>query len=130
MYAATRSLVFLGLAAFSSVASAQSIGFGQELQNNDQTNHWVVWIDGENACPGQKVLGVLTKTACGQPFNLGEVEYTFSGCSGDSGPPTLLLDSAGLQVGGCKANENNKIHCHGDDHDIIKHGTCTVVNGS
>ncbi|KAI1401091.1 hypothetical protein F4819DRAFT_459645 [Hypoxylon fuscum] len=125
-----RPLVLLGIAAFSSLASAQTIAFGQELQNGDQTNHWVVWVDGKKACPGQQVLGVLTKTPCGQPFNLGEVEYAFTGCSGDSGPPTVLLDSAGLQIGGCTANANNKINCHGDNHDIIKHGTCVVVNGS
>ncbi|OTB04207.1 hypothetical protein M426DRAFT_11829 [Hypoxylon sp. CI-4A] len=125
-----QSLVVLGIAAFSSLANAQTVAFGQELQNDDQTNHWVTWVDGEKACPGQQVLDVLTETPCGQPFNLGEVEYEFSGCSGDNGAPTVLLDSSGLQIGGCSANANNKINCHDGNHDIIKHGTCTIVNGS
>ncbi|KAI0967938.1 hypothetical protein F4678DRAFT_464836 [Xylaria arbuscula] len=108
-----RSLVFLGIAAFSSLATnAQTIAFGQELQDNYQTNHWVTWIDGENACPGQQVLEVLTSSPCGQSFNLGEVEYTFTGCSGDSDPPTAILDSGGLQIGGCSAKDNDKINCH------------------
>ena len=25
------------------------VGWGQELQNHDQTNHWVVWVEGESA---------------------------------------------------------------------------------
>ncbi|KAI1165598.1 hypothetical protein F5B18DRAFT_649554 [Nemania serpens] len=121
------SLVFLGIAAFSSLASAQTIAFGQELQNDDQTNHWVVWIDGEHACPGQQVLGVLTDSPCGQAFNLGEVEYAFTGCAEPSGPPTVILDSGGLQIGGCSADSSDKINCHDGLHDIIKHGTCVVV---
>ncbi|KAI1188618.1 hypothetical protein F5B17DRAFT_439430 [Nemania serpens] len=121
------SLIFLGIAAFSSLASAQTIAFGQELQNDDQTNHWVVWIDGEDACPGQQVLGVLTASPCGQAFNLGEVEYAFTGCADPAGPPTVILDSGGLQIGGCSADSNDKINCHDGLHDIIKHGTCVVV---
>ncbi|KAI1428352.1 hypothetical protein F5Y12DRAFT_56707 [Xylaria sp. FL1777] len=121
------SLVFLGIAAFSSLTSAQTIAFGQELQGNDQTNHWVTWVDGEHACPGQQVLGVLTESPCGQSFSLGEVEYTFTGCSGDAGPPAAILDSGGLQVGGCVANSHDKINCHDGLHDIIKHGTCKVI---
>ncbi|KAI8623434.1 hypothetical protein F5Y19DRAFT_458662 [Xylariaceae sp. FL1651] len=127
----TGSLLFLGIAAFSSLANAQavSVAFGQQLQNNDQTNHWVAWVEGQHACPGMQVLDVLTKSPCEQAFNLGEVMYTFSGCSGDNGAPTVLLDSGGLQIGGC-APASDKINCHGGLHDIIKHGVCTVVDGA
>ncbi|KAK9780719.1 hypothetical protein SCAR479_01905 [Seiridium cardinale] len=121
------SIIILSIAAFGSLANTQAVAFGQELQNDDQTNHWVAWTEGEHACPGQQVLDVLTKSPCGQSFSLGEVEYTFSGCSGDKGPPTVLLDSGGLQIGGCKS-ASDKIHCHGDDHDIIKRGVCAIVN--
>ncbi|KAI1871794.1 hypothetical protein JX265_005780 [Neoarthrinium moseri] len=121
------SIVFLGVAAFGSLASAQAVAFGQELRNGDQTNHWVAWTEGQHACPGQQVLDVLTKSPCGQSFSLGEVSYSFSGCSADSGAPTVLLDSGGLQIGGCKT-ASGKINCHGDNHDIIKHGVCAIVN--
>ncbi|KAI4869097.1 hypothetical protein F4820DRAFT_62287 [Hypoxylon rubiginosum] len=125
------SLFFLSIAAFSSLASAQAIAFGQELQEGDQTNHWVTWIDGKNACPGQQILGVLTKSPCDQPFNFGEVEYTLSGCSGETNsPPTVILDSDGLQIGGCTtAHSGNKINCKDGLHDIVKHGTCVIING-
>ncbi|KAI0895034.1 hypothetical protein F4806DRAFT_88735 [Annulohypoxylon nitens] len=126
------SLVFLGVVAFSSVASAQAqaVAFGQQLQNNDQTNHWVTWVEGKHACPGMQVLGVLTKSPCGKTFSLGEVQYTLTGCSGDNGPPTAILDSGGLQIGGCSANDNDKINCHDGLHDIIKHGVCEIVDGA
>ncbi|KAI2778418.1 hypothetical protein F4815DRAFT_242761 [Daldinia loculata] len=123
------SLVFLGIAAFSSLASAEAVAFGQQLQNNDQTNHWVTWVEGKHACPGMQVLDVLTKSPCDQAFSLGEVMYTFTGCSGN-GPPTAILDSGGLQIGGCSAHDHNKINCHDGLHDIIKHGTCVIVTGS
>ena len=129
MYFTTGSIVFLGLAAFSTLANAQQVAYGQQLQNNDQTNHWVTWKEHEHACPGMQVLDVLTKDPCAQPFNLGTVRYTLTGCSGDSGHPTAILDSSGLQVGGCTANDNDKINCHDGLHDIIKHGVCTVVSG-
>ncbi|KAI1799282.1 hypothetical protein F4811DRAFT_565712 [Daldinia bambusicola] len=123
--------LFLGIAAFSGLASAQqAVAFGQQLQNDDQTNHWVAWVEGQHACPGMQVLDVLTSSPCAQAFSLGEVQYTFSGCSGSNGAPTVILDSSGAQIGGCSANANNKIHCHGDLHDIIKHGVCTIVNGA
>ncbi|KAI1347258.1 hypothetical protein F5Y01DRAFT_295602 [Xylaria sp. FL0043] len=122
------SLVYLGIAVFGTYSSAQVIAFGQELQNNDQANHWVTWIDGENACKYHQALDVLIKTPCDQAFNFGEVEYTFAGCSGTDGPPTILLDSAGLQIGGC-VHTYDYVNCNNGDHDIIKHGKCTVVNG-
>jgi hypothetical protein len=122
------SIVFLGIAAFSSLASAQAIAFGQQLQNNDQTNHWVAWTEGEHACPGMQVLTKLTDSPCNEAFSIGEVMYTFSGCSDGSGsPPTVLLDSGGLQIGGC-APASDKINCHDGLHDIIKHGVCAIVN--
>ncbi|OTA52914.1 hypothetical protein K449DRAFT_470246 [Hypoxylon sp. EC38] len=126
------SLVFLGIAAFSSLANAQAqaVAFGQQLQNNDQTNHWVAWVEGQHACPGMQVLDVLTESPCGKAFSLGEVQYTFTGCSGDNGPPTAILDSGGLQVGGCSANSNKKINCKKGLHDIIKHGVCVIVTGA
>ncbi|KAI1494269.1 hypothetical protein F5X96DRAFT_9519 [Biscogniauxia mediterranea] len=111
------SLVFLSIAAFSSLASAQAVAFGQQLQNDDQTNHWVAWVEGKHACPGMQVLDVLTESPCNQVFNLGEVMYAFSGCSSDSGPPTVLLDSNGFQIGGC-TTASDKINCHDGLHDI------------
>ena len=92
------SLVFLGMAAFTRLASAQAVAFGQQLQNDDQTNHWVAWAEGEHACPGMQVLNELTESPCDQAFQIGEVLYTCTGCSSGSNAPTAILDSGGLQV--------------------------------
>ncbi|KAF2228655.1 hypothetical protein EV356DRAFT_420140, partial [Viridothelium virens] len=100
------------------------VAFGQQLQNNDQTNHWVAWVDGDKACPGMQVLDVLTDKPCEKAFTLGEVVYTFSGCSGDAGAPTSILDSSDSPIGACSSDSNDKINCHDGLHDIIKHGTC------
>ncbi len=53
------------------------IGYGQQLQNNDQTNHWVVWVDGVTACPNLRLLGPLTSSPCGQVFSLAGTSATF-----------------------------------------------------
>ncbi|KAI8633573.1 hypothetical protein F5Y19DRAFT_470813 [Xylariaceae sp. FL1651] len=130
------SVAFLGLVTFNSLASAQiQIAYGQELQANDQTNHWVAWEDGLEPCVGQagerQVLGVLTKSPCDDTFSIGEVMFTFTGCSSTNGAPTAILDSGGLQVGVCSADSHtincHKVKGHGEVHDIIKHGTCTVA---
>ncbi|KAI1811193.1 hypothetical protein GGS20DRAFT_127197 [Poronia punctata] len=123
-----QTLAILGLTAFTSLTSAQAVAFGQQLQNNDQTNHWVAWTEGEHACPGMQVLSKLTDTPCGHGFSLGEVRYQFSGCPDEAGtPPTVLLDSGGLQIGGCKP-ASDKINCHDGLHDIVKWGVCEIVN--
>lgn len=60
----------LSLALLSGLASAAvNIGYGQQLQNNDQANHWVVWIEGESACPNSRTLGPLVQSPCNQNFN-------------------------------------------------------------
>lgn len=122
----TSALVTLTLGALTSLASAQAVAFGQQLQNEDQTNHWVAWVEGEHACPGMQVLTELTESPCEQAFQLGTVLYEFTGCSGENGAPTAILDSGGLQVGGCSP-ASDKINCHDGLHDIIKHGVCTIV---
>ncbi|KAI1329812.1 hypothetical protein F5Y16DRAFT_409029 [Xylariaceae sp. FL0255] len=113
--------LFLGIAAFINLASAQT------------TNHWTVWLDVEDyPCKVEQVLGDLTAVPCGQPFNLGEVEYSFTTYTNPSlyntaVGPTVLLDSAGLQIGACGTAEDY-INCSGDTHDVRKHGVCEIVN--
>ncbi|KAI1171680.1 hypothetical protein F4777DRAFT_582647 [Nemania sp. FL0916] len=133
MYSKTASLAFLGMAVFSSLTSAQTIAFGQEIQNDDQTNHWTVWIDKTDyPCDVEQVLGVITKVPCGQTFNLGEVEYSFSACTGPSiddaaAGPTVILDAAGNQIGACGTSKDY-VSCNNDNHDVVKHGVCQIVN--
>ncbi|KAI1317302.1 hypothetical protein F5Y16DRAFT_406672 [Xylariaceae sp. FL0255] len=72
---------------------------------------------------------IIASRPCGQIFNLREVEYSIEGYSGSAGPPTVIRDSADLQIGGCITNDSNKIHYHNDDHNIAKHGTWVILNG-
>jgi hypothetical protein len=128
----TRLLTFLCIATFSSLTNAlpsteaappPAVAFGQQLQNNDETNHWVTWVEGEDACPGMQVLDVLTQPACDKSFQHGEVIYTFTGCSSDG----AILDSSGIQIGGCSTVPQQHIGCKDNLHDIVKHGTCVII---
>lgn len=47
-----------------------NIAFGQQLQDDDQSNHWVVWEEGKDACPPDTVLNVLTSPPCGYEFQV------------------------------------------------------------
>ncbi|KAI0146087.1 hypothetical protein GGR57DRAFT_516942 [Xylariaceae sp. FL1272] len=133
MHFNTGSAIFLGLVAFNNLARAQSIAFGQQIQDDDQANHWTVWLDKiDNPCKVEQVLNNLVDEPCGQPFNLGEVAYSFEACTGPSlydaaAQPTVLLDSAGLQIGACGTAEDY-ISCSDGSHDLRKHGVCEIVN--
>ncbi|KAK5626478.1 hypothetical protein RRF57_002193 [Xylaria bambusicola] len=52
------------------ISGVPNVGFGQQLQDTDQTNHWVVWVEGENACPPSVVIDPLTDSPCGIDFEL------------------------------------------------------------
>ncbi|KAI1261156.1 hypothetical protein F5Y18DRAFT_440692 [Xylariaceae sp. FL1019] len=132
MHFNTGSVIFLGISALSNVASAQTIAFGQQIQNDDNTNHWTVWRDKtDNPCRVEQVLSELTTEPCDQPFFLGAL-YSFSACTGpslhDAPPqPTVLLDSEGFQIGTCETSDHY-ISCSNGSHDIRKHGVCQIVN--
>ncbi|KAI1455235.1 hypothetical protein F4805DRAFT_286405 [Annulohypoxylon moriforme] len=100
------------------------VGWGQELQNHDETNHWVVWVDGESACPAAIELAVLTNSPCGQAFSLKGQVMTLADCSNNE--PRSVHGSDGSRVLACGANgkKGTKITCHGDQHDIVQHGVC------
>ncbi|CAK1358478.1 hypothetical protein CB0940_06911 [Cercospora beticola] len=97
------------------------IGYGEELQS-DSVNHWVAWIEGRSACPAVRILGSLQGNACNQVFNIDGQDYKFGDCGSD-GNPRSLLDGSGNYLRGCKG-DSDKIHCHGSQHDIKKHGKC------
>ncbi|KAI1414482.1 hypothetical protein F5Y13DRAFT_188143 [Hypoxylon sp. FL1857] len=100
------------------------VAWGQELQNSDQTNHWVVWVEGESACPTASKLSVLTNSPCGQPFNIRGQQLSFAGCSKNE--PVNVLASDGSKVLSCSPNGKygRQMNCHGDQHDIVQHGYC------
>lgn len=87
------------------------VGWGQELQNHDQTNHWVVWVEGESACPAAIELAVLTGSPCGQPFNLKGQSLSLADCSDNE--PRSVHGSDGSKVLSCGSNGKNgrKITC-------------------
>ncbi|KAI3324748.1 hypothetical protein HD806DRAFT_493504 [Xylariaceae sp. AK1471] len=103
------------------------VGFGQQLQNGDQANHWVVWVEGESACPHAIDLGPMTSNPCNKPFTLpgSSTAVILSDCDGNS-PKTLREpDNNNGFITTCDA-ASDKINCHGDKHDIVKHGKCVA----
>ena len=87
------------------------VGWGQELQNHDQTNHWVVWVEGESACPAAIELAALTSSPCGSSFNLKGQQLSLADCSGNE--PRSVHGSDGSKVLSCGSNgkNDNKITC-------------------
>lgn len=87
------------------------VGWGQELQNHDQTNHWVVWVEGEDACPAAIELAVLTSSPCGGSFNLKGQQLSLADCSGNE--PHSVHGSDGSKVLSCGSNDkrDHKITC-------------------
>ncbi|PSR80598.1 hypothetical protein BD289DRAFT_440422 [Coniella lustricola] len=101
---------------------AVDVGYGQQLQNSDQTNHWVVWIEGESACPATRTLSSLLTSPCNQYFTLAGERYKFVNCNGNN-EPQAVKDATGSIVRSCEL-EHDKINCHNGIHDIVKHGKC------
>ena len=99
-----------------------NIAYGQEIQNSDNQNHWVIWNEGSSACPIRQVLGLLTSNPCTQLFTVDDSQFQFGDCD-SSNEPTVLLDSKGTQIVQCTENSDH-INCSGSQHDIIKHGYC------
>ncbi|GAP86777.1 hypothetical protein SAMD00023353_2101040 [Rosellinia necatrix] len=97
-----------------------TIAFGQQLQNNDQANHWVIWFSHKKACPPLVVLGSLANSPCNSTFGVpGSSNLTFGYCDEHGEPGALFSD--GVFVRDCKKSRK-KIKCN--DHDIIRHGKC------
>ncbi|KAJ8121473.1 hypothetical protein O1611_g10093 [Lasiodiplodia mahajangana] len=103
------------------------ISYGQQMQIDDQANHWVVWLHGKDSCPPLAVLGSVTQEPCGQNFTLPSSEtLQFAGCDDDNEPHVLL--SEGKFVRSCKVRSiKATVHCHGKEHNVIKHGKCINV---
>ncbi|KAI1324522.1 hypothetical protein F5Y16DRAFT_380867 [Xylariaceae sp. FL0255] len=114
----------LGVASLGRAATdVVTLAYGQQIQNNDSANHWVVWTEGHNACPGQTVLGPLYLPACNQTFVVGTGTYSFGGCDGTT-EPSVLLDNNNVTIGIC-SSDLDKIGCSSsNEHDIVKHGVC------
>ncbi|KAI0185494.1 hypothetical protein EV127DRAFT_515194 [Xylaria flabelliformis] len=100
------------------------VGFGQQLQTSNEANYWVVWVEGDSACPNIQSLAPLTDNPCDITFSLpgGTEKLKLGDCDGNNMPHSLYLDS-GSFVRTCEA-DSDKINCHGDEHDIVKHGYC------
>ncbi|KAE8383046.1 hypothetical protein BDV26DRAFT_180198 [Aspergillus bertholletiae] len=103
------------------VAAVHPIGYGQQLQNNDQANHWVVWIEGKSACPNSRTLSRLVDSPCGHTFYFDNQPYHLADCGSDNEPRRVVQPGGKSQS--C-SRDNRKITCHGSTHDIVKHGKC------
>lgn len=85
---------------------------------------WVVWVEGEYACPAAQVLAQLDESPCGQNFTLAEGEWQLGGCEGDDFEPKELRQSNGIdKVHDCKG-DSDKITCRKVPH---RPGVCTEL---
>ncbi|KAF3766049.1 hypothetical protein M406DRAFT_351297 [Cryphonectria parasitica EP155] len=124
-------LVSLLLAASSTVLASPAmlesrgiqVGYGQQIQTSDQANHWVVWIEGQSACPATQTLSGLNTSPCNQVFTLAGGTYQLTNCNGNN-EPQAVADQDGNYIHTCTLN-HDKINCHHGEHDIVKHGKCT-----
>ncbi|KAH7246772.1 hypothetical protein BKA59DRAFT_512724 [Fusarium tricinctum] len=100
------------------------VAWGQQIQNGDGENHWVAWLHGEDACPGQAVLGKLNESPCDLNFFVDGIVVGFSCQEG-----THNVEEVGIpghwDSATCGPNNVNdrKIHCS-NQHDIVQHGYC------
>ncbi|RWA14801.1 hypothetical protein EKO27_g295 [Xylaria grammica] len=100
MRAATLSCALLGamlpavLAVNDAPASKISnVAYGQQLQADDQANHWVTWEEGKDPCSCAQVLGPLVEDACGQVFDLPDsLNLEFCDCDEKGKPNALFSD--------------------------------------
>ncbi|KAI0468903.1 hypothetical protein F4859DRAFT_489376 [Xylaria cf. heliscus] len=102
------------------------VGFGQQIQTSNEANYWVVWVEGDSACPNIQSLDPLTDNPCDITFRLpgGTEKLKLGDCDGNNMPHSLYLDS-GSFVRTCTA-DSDKINCHHGEHDIVKHGKCVA----
>ncbi|KAI1430986.1 hypothetical protein GGR50DRAFT_698470 [Xylaria sp. CBS 124048] len=107
------------------------VGFGQQIQTTSEINYWVVWVEGKDACAHMQTLTPFIGSPCNITFRLpGAAESVMLGqCDGNNSPHALFLAS-GEYDRSCGSNANQKIHCHGYVHDIIKHGACKKYTGA
>ncbi|KAI0017506.1 hypothetical protein F4780DRAFT_782248 [Xylariomycetidae sp. FL0641] len=100
-----------------------SVGYGQQISTSTEANMWVAWVEGESACPAAQTLSALTESPCNILFTLENQQFQLGSCGSDN-EPTELLAADGSFVHSCESDDD-KITCHGDEHDIVKHGFCS-----
>ncbi|KAI0503073.1 hypothetical protein F5B22DRAFT_575053 [Xylaria bambusicola] len=105
------------------VSGVPNVGYGQQLQDGDQANHWVVWVEGENACPPSVVIDPLTDSPCNIDFELPGYDglLHLGDCDKNNKPHSLFTETD--FVTSCTLHDST-IHCSGSTHNVIKHGKC------
>lgn len=58
------------------------VGYGEQIQLKDEANHWVVWVEGESACPAAQTLSFLISSPCEQTFSLAGATWKLTDCNG------------------------------------------------
>ncbi|RGP78647.1 hypothetical protein FLONG3_3269 [Fusarium longipes] len=104
----------------------KKIAWGEQIQNGDESNYWVAWIEGEHACPGDSVIVNKSENICGRLFTLAGLQLSFTACGTTGEPNTVISGSSGYEYGHCGPNGKNgrKINCPKGSHDIKQHGYC------
>ena len=115
---------FATLAGFFASTEAISIGFGQQYREHDGQTYqeWVSWIHGESACPVAQDITAQQSNPCDIDFQLWGTTYRFQDCQDNI--PDSVIDVAHPDDPASCSDNDNKIHCHGDQHDIIQKVQC------
>ncbi|GAW13860.1 hypothetical protein ANO14919_032510 [Xylariales sp. No.14919] len=102
-------------------SNVSNVAYGQQLQADDEANHWITWEEGKSACSYAQVLGPLVEELCNQVFDLPDsLNLEFRDCDEKGNPNALFSD--GQFVRTCKHHKHT-INCH-KGHNVIKHGKC------
>lgn len=75
-------LVLANPVALEDRAASVKVGYGQQIQTSDEANHWVVWVEGESACPATQTLSGLNTSPCNQVFTLAGTKLKLTNCNG------------------------------------------------
>ncbi|KAH7246774.1 hypothetical protein BKA59DRAFT_455802 [Fusarium tricinctum] len=102
------------------------VGYGEQIQNGDETNYWVAWLHGHHACPGQSVIKIKDGALCDTEFWLGKapnrVNLRFLNCDGQN-PTEVYAGNSFYGSCGSRGYNGQKISCK-NQHDIKQHGFC------
>ncbi|KAF2171779.1 hypothetical protein M409DRAFT_18012 [Zasmidium cellare ATCC 36951] len=114
------------LAGLHASTQAISIGFGQQIieHGGNKCLEWTTWVHGESACPEAHDLTAQQNDPCNIEFSHWGTTFKFLDCSSDNIPGAVIdVTHPDVEVS-CSSSNDKKVHCHGDQHDIIQKVQC------